>query len=143
MGALRDEKIDFMLIGMSAAVLQGVPGSTIDVDYWVDLPSRQYIRVLNICRRVGAKLLANTVVELEDGTLVNFIYCVTGLKSFAVEKSHANHLKFDGLKIAVLPLERVLQSKESVRRPKDLVHIHLIQQTLNAIKKLVRRGKKQ
>ncbi len=42
MGALSTEKIRFQLIGMSAAVLQGVPVATFDVDLWLDLPSRQY-----------------------------------------------------------------------------------------------------
>src|SRR5205809_1020261 len=43
MGALRAEKIRFQLIGMSAAVLQGVPVTTIDIDLWIDLPTRQYM----------------------------------------------------------------------------------------------------
>src|SRR5712691_9022997 len=42
-GALRAEKIRFQLIGMSAAVLQGVPVVTHDVDLWIDLPSLQYM----------------------------------------------------------------------------------------------------
>src|SRR5262245_48941639 len=50
-GALRAEKIRFQLVGMSAAVLQGVPVMTVDIDLWIDLPSRQYMRVLNIARR--------------------------------------------------------------------------------------------
>jgi hypothetical protein len=82
MEALRKEQIDFILIGMSAAVLQGVPGSTLDIDYWIDLPARHYMQTINLCRRLGAKPLANTVVELEDGTLVNFVYSVTGLGVF-------------------------------------------------------------
>ena len=36
-GALRAEKIRFQLIGMTAAVLQGVPVVTHDVDLWIDL----------------------------------------------------------------------------------------------------------
>ncbi len=41
MGTLGAEKIRYQLIGMSAAVLQGVPVATIDVDFWLDLPARQ------------------------------------------------------------------------------------------------------
>ena len=36
---------------MAAATLQGVPVTTFDTDIWVDLPSRSYIKVMNICRR--------------------------------------------------------------------------------------------
>jgi len=31
---------------MSAAILQGVPATTLDTDLWLDLPPRQSIRVL-------------------------------------------------------------------------------------------------
>ena len=63
--ALRKEKIRFQVAGMSAAILQGVPATTLDTDLWMDLPSRQYIRVLNLCRSLGAAIAANTVVELK------------------------------------------------------------------------------
>src|ERR1043165_2215419 len=53
-GGLSAEKIRFQLIGMSAAVLQGVPVVTHDVDLWVDLPARQYIRPVNVALRHGA-----------------------------------------------------------------------------------------
>jgi hypothetical protein len=47
---------------MSGAILQGVPATTLDTDIWVDLPSRQYMRVMNLCLRLGAQMRANTVV---------------------------------------------------------------------------------
>jgi hypothetical protein len=54
--ALEAEEIRFMLIGMSAAIVQGVMGATLDVDLWVDLPKRQYMRVQNIAARLGAEM---------------------------------------------------------------------------------------
>ena len=75
---LRAEKIRFQVVGMSGAILQGAPATTLDTDLWIDLPSRQYIRVLNICRRLGATLRANKVVDLSDGSTVNFLYEVHG-----------------------------------------------------------------
>jgi hypothetical protein len=130
MGALGTEEIEFLLIGMSAAIFQGVPGSTIDVDFWINLPARQYMRPMNIALAQGAKMLRNTVLELSDGTLVNFVYSVTGLASFANEYGKAMWLPFHGLTIAVLPLERIRKSKLAIGRPKDLVHVQQIQSTL-------------
>jgi hypothetical protein len=49
---------------MSGAILQGVPATTLDTDIWIDLPSRQYMRVINLCRRHGAQMRSNTVVDL-------------------------------------------------------------------------------
>src|SRR3954467_8521940 len=41
---LRAEKIRCQLIGMSGAVLQGVPVVTHDVYLWIDLSPREYMR---------------------------------------------------------------------------------------------------
>jgi 5-methylthioribose kinase len=140
MGAFFAEKIQFQLIGMSAAVLQGVPVATLDVDMWLNLPARRYMRAMNIALDQGAKLARNTVAELADGTLVNFIFEVTGLKDFATELANARKLKFHGLTIPVMPLESIRKSKAAIRRPKDAPHIFYIDETLRA-SRANRRGK--
>src|SRR4051812_38552237 len=109
--ALRSEKIRFQVAGMMAAVLQGVPVATIDADLWIDLPPRQYIRVLNLCVRLGARVTANTVVELTDDTVVNFLYRVDGLASFKTEVRRALRIEWVGQIVKVLPLERIIRSK--------------------------------
>jgi hypothetical protein len=111
---------------MSAAILQGVPGSTQDIDLWLDLMPRQYMRAINLARSLGAHAVRNTVVELADGTLVNFVYEVTGLKKFATEFRRAKVLWFHGYKVSVMPLALIQKSKEAIRRPKDLVHLEYI-----------------
>jgi hypothetical protein len=121
--ALEAEEIRFMLIGMSAAVVQGVMETTLDVDIWIDLPPRQYMRVQQVARKERAVVAANTVVYLEDGTPVNFIFEVDGLKSFTREFKYTELLKFHGKSIPVLKLERILKSKEAVGRDKDRAHI--------------------
>jgi len=78
----------------------------------------------------GAKMLRNTVLELSDETLVNFVYAVTGLGSFANEYGKAVRLPFHGLTVAVLPLERIRKSKLAIGRPKDMVHVQQIERTL-------------
>lgn len=115
---------------MSAAILQGVPATTLDTDIWLDLPTRAYFRVLEICRRLGANVLARTVVALKDDTMVNFLYHVDGLRSFRVEAKNAVRLNWQGLRVDVLPLSRIIKSKETIQRPKDLAHLPLLKQAL-------------
>jgi hypothetical protein len=115
---------------MSGAILQGVPATTLDTDVWLDLPPRQYMRVLNLCRRLGAQLRANTVVELTDGSLVNFLYEVHGLRSFSQEYRQARFIKWLRTRVAVLPLARIYASKKFVGRPKDLAHLPLLRRTM-------------
>ena len=126
---------------MSGAILQGVPATTLDTDIWIDLPSRQYIRVLNLCRRLGAELRANTVVDLSDGSTVNFLYEVHGLRSFRYEYQHAKRVKWLETEVAVLPLARIYASKKFVGRPKDLAHLPLLEQTMKLQRQLKHRKK--
>lgn len=115
---------------MAAAAAQGVMANTLDVDVWIDLPSRQYMRVLNLARRLGATVAANTVVYLPDGTPVNFVYEVTGLGTFSRERRHMRHARIHGHDVPVLRLERIRRSKAAVGRDKDKLHILLIDEFL-------------
>jgi hypothetical protein len=117
---------------MSAALLQGVPATTFDTDLWIDLPERQYMRAINIARQLGAKMIANTVVELDDGVLVNFLYRVDGLASFRTEAKRALQITWLGTNVKVLPLDRLIKSKEVVARPKDLAHLPILREILHA-----------
>ena len=119
-----------MLIGMSAAIVEGVMETTLDVDLWIDLPSRQSMRVQNIARATGCTPARSTVVYTPDGTPINFIFKVGGLGSFGAEFKHARKMAFRGKKIPVLKLERILKSKETGRRDKDLPHIIHIRKLL-------------
>lgn len=93
------------MIGMAGALLQGAPGATLDTDLWIDLPSRQYMRVMNLCQQMGAKLLAPTVAILPDNTEVNFVYDPDGLKSFASEYRGKLRIRvMRGLHVDVLPI---------------------------------------
>jgi hypothetical protein len=128
--ALKAERIKFMLVGMSAANLQGVMASTVDVDVWIGLPPRQYVRVINLCRKLNATVRSPNKVFLSDEMSVDFIYKIGGLKSFATEFRRAKKLSFHGLKIPVLPLEQICESKEITARDKDKLHVLLIRQFL-------------
>ena len=139
--AFEAENIRFMLIGMSAANVQGVMEVTLDIDLWVDLPARQYLRVQNAACKTGAIMGANTVAYLEDGIPVNFIFEVTGLGSFASELKHSRRLEYHGKRIAVLNLERILKSKKAIQRDKDLAHIIHIQNLLRCRRGLKRNMK--
>ena len=33
---------------MAAAILQGVPATTLDTDIWADVPERHYMRLINL-----------------------------------------------------------------------------------------------
>jgi hypothetical protein len=123
---------------MTAAAYQGVLMNTLDTDFWVDLPTRQYIRLWRLIREQGGSALSPTLYALADGKVVNFVFEVTGLRSFAAEYRHALNLKLDGQRVKVLPLARVLKSKKAIMRDKDLPHIIPIERALAANRNLKR-----
>ena len=118
------------MVGMSAAILQGVPATTTDTDIWVDLPERQYVRLLNLVVKQGGTPMARTMYGLSDGSLVNFIFSMTGLKKFAEEYAHSHELVWNGLKIRVLPLKRIYKSKHDSAREKDIAHLPLLMRVI-------------
>jgi hypothetical protein len=111
-----------------------VPATTLDTDIWVELPARQYIRLWNLVKRQGGVALAPTMYALVDGSLVNFIFSMTGLKKFAAEYEQAREMYWNGLKIRVLPLDRIYQSKKASARDKDMAHLPLLANVMKAQK---------
>ena len=124
---------------MSAAILQGVPATTLDTDIWIDLPQRQYVRVLAVCKRLGGSVLARTVVALRDDTLVNFLYRVDGLGNFDSEVKKALQLRWLGMRVPVLPLDSIIRSKEAIAREKDVAHLPLLRKVAKLAAHLKRR----
>jgi hypothetical protein len=129
--ALRQEKIRFLIVGMSAAVIQGAPVVTFDTEIWLDLPPRQYMRAARLCLKLGATMRANTVFIFPGDLIVNFLYTVTGLGTFALEFRGARHLNWLGLRrVPTLPVARIYRSKNVIRRPKDLAHMAVLKQLM-------------
>jgi hypothetical protein len=133
--ALAAEKIDFILIGGMAAIGQGAPVATIDYDFWVRLPERQYVRLLTIVERLGGTIRAQTVYELNDGTQVNAIFSPHGLRTFELEWKHCNVATLENVAIRVLPLTRVIASKRAANREKDIAILPILERTLRMEKR--------
>jgi len=138
--SLGKEGIRFQMVGMSAAILQGVPATTTDTDIWVDLPERQYVRLMSLVVKQGGTPMARTMYGLSDGSVVNFIFRMTGLKKFEDEFARARELIWNGLKVRVLPLERIYKSKHDSAREKDIAHLPLIRRVMHG-QMIVNRGK--
>jgi hypothetical protein len=133
---LREEKIDCILIGAMAAVQQGAPLMTIDYDFWVRLPERQYIRILAIVQRLGGTIRARTLYELSDGTQVNAVFQPDGLRSFGTEWRHCAVRRIENIPTRILPLARVIASKRAANREKDIAVLPLLERTLRLSKAL-------
>jgi hypothetical protein len=115
---------------MGAAVLQGVPVVTQDLDIWIGRPMGSHDEILLLCHRLGSEIIEEFRVVLPDTSVVNFTYHVDGLRSFAEELRSSKRLKLHGQTVPVLPLERICASKAAVNRPKDRAHLFYIRQAI-------------
>jgi hypothetical protein len=141
--ALHEEGIDFILIGAMAAIRQGAPLMTVDYDFWVRLPERQYVRLLSIIQRQHGTIRAQTLYELSDGTQVNAVFKPTGLRSFQTEWNRCHRGRLEGVPIHILPLERVIASKRAANREKDVAVLPILERTLRLSKRLENRKKRK
>ena len=62
-------------------------------------------------------------IDLRDDQRVDFIYRIDGLASFATEWRRAMKMIWTGQVVKVLPLARVIRSKEISNRPKDPIQL--------------------
>ena len=129
-------RIPFQIIGMGAAVLQGVPVVTQDLDIWIGREMARHDEVLLLCSNLGADIIDDFKAVLRDSTVLNFTYQVDGLRTFAEEMKSSKRLRFFGQTVPVLPLEQIYASKASVNRPKDRVHLFYLKQAMRLQRKL-------
>ncbi len=133
--ALARHEVRFMIVGLSAAALQGAPIVTEDIDLWFeDLHHPNFTSAL---RSVGAgyvppfglnpPMLAGAGAEPFD-----IVLRMDGLNSFAEEFREALDVSLGPVIVKVLPLPRILASKEAANRPKDRLVIPVLRDTLRA-----------
>lgn len=133
--ALAQHGIPFMVVGLSAAVLQGAPVVTQDVDLWVrDLSEPRFRDAL---RTVGVSYLppmgaGPPMLAGEGAELFDLVLTMSGLGKFDDEFPGALNLPLGDATIKVLPLERVLASKTAANRPKDQLVIPVLRNTIAA-----------
>jgi hypothetical protein len=139
LAALGEEGIDSILIGAMAAIRHGAPLMTVDYDFWVRLPERQYVRLLAIVQRQSGTIRARTVYELRDGTQVNAVFRPDGLRSFSLEWKGCQMGLLEGVPVRVLPLERIIASKRAAGREKDLAVMPVLERTLRLARRLKNR----
>jgi predicted nucleotidyltransferase len=135
--ALTDEGVEFLVVDLSAAALQGAPAVTQDVDLWFrDLTDPGIKKAL---RRVGGVYVASTgsTPPMFAGpavALFDIVVTMHGLESFAKEAARAVTVALDGVRVKVLPLERIIASKKATNRPKDRAILPVLQDAAKTIR---------
>lgn len=115
-------KVEFMIVGLSAAALQGAPVVTQDVDLWFrDLGDPRILKALKKVRGayVPPMLLNPPMFAGEAVNLFDIVVHMHGLGAFDEEKRRALRIPVGRSKLLVLSLEQIIKSKKAAGRPKD------------------------
>ena len=139
--ALLKRKVRFMVVGLSAATLQGAPVVTQDVDLWFENLGEK--KMTDALCSVGAAYvppsLLNPPMLAGDGAeLFDVVLRMDGLGTFARELKNCVEVPLGRHKLKVLSLERILASKLAANRAKDRLTIPVLRDALSAIQTLKR-----
>ena len=136
LGSLLRHRVRFMVVGLSAAALQGAPVVTEDVDLWFE--DLNDPRLMAALRDVGGAYIPpfNLNPPMLGGPgckPFDVVMTMSGLGRFADEWRFARDIRVGRLRLKVLALERILVSKTAANRPKDRIVIPVLRSTLHTL----------
>jgi hypothetical protein len=135
LAALRRRGVRFLVVGLGAAVLQGAPVATQDLDLWFEHIDEEGLKLA--ASDAGGFWLPGFGMQPpgfggEGLERIDVVLTAHGLNAFADEYAHAQELIVDEVPLTVLPLERVIASKRSTNRPKDRAALPALEAALRA-----------
>ncbi len=146
LGVLLKRKVRFMVVGLSAATLQGAPVVTQDVDLWFE--NLGELKISRALQEVGAAYVSPSnfnppMLAGPGAELFDIVLRMDGLGTFADEVKNCVEISLGRQKLKVLSLERVLASKIAANRAKDRLTIPVLRDALAATQSVKRRAKKK
>ncbi len=132
--ALNASGLRYLLVGMSAALLQGARGATEAVDLWFE--SIGDPRIGAAARVAGGFWVTRAEPPRLGGALGDRFDVVThmsGLPDFGAEYGHTIHEIVGGVPVKLLPLPRIIVSKRAAGRPKDEAVVYALEAALEVI----------
>jgi hypothetical protein len=148
---LTREKVEFIVVGMASAVLQGAPLMTLDLDFVHRRTDENVQRLLRVLDRIGARYrgdprnlrptashLIGPGHQLLSTSLgdVDALGSIDGDRTYDDIVGHTLPIAIDDeVTVRVLELEEYIGMKERARRPKDMAVLPTLRATLDEIRK--------
>lgn len=139
---LNKHKIPYIIVGLASAALQGAPIVTKDVGIWFKSPDDE--RLQKIIKKCGAVYIPpielNPPVLAGSGfNLLDIVTHVHGVNSFDKEYEKCLKVKIADVILKLMPLERIIKSKEALRRKKDIIVLPVLKDALITKKKFCKK----
>jgi len=128
LSCLKDESVDFLVVGAYALAAHGFPRATGDLDIWVRNDSENAHRIMRALSKFGAPA---TKLSSEDFTSTDLIVqfgvepcridLITGISGVEFEEAWRNrvNIEIDDLQISILSKKDLLTNKMATGRDKD------------------------
>jgi len=131
------QRVEFMIVGLAGAALQGAPVVTQDVDLWFrELSDPGIQKALKKVRGAyvpptmgNPPAFAGRGIELFD-----IVVHMNGLGAFDEEREHTIKVPLGRTKVLVLALDRIIVSKKATGRKKDKLVLGVLSDTLKTIR---------
>jgi len=136
LAVLSELGVPYLLVGMSAALLQGARGATEDLDLWFeDLGDP---RIGEAARRAGGFFVTRSQPPMLGGMGERFdvVATMSGLPDFQAEYGASIPVVLEGVRVRLLPLDRILASKRAANRIKDQAVLHALEVALKVTDRL-------
>ncbi len=131
--AFREEGVNYLFIGKSAAILLGYPGTTQDVDIFPERSTENGRRIVRSLRRIGFEIdehLENEItsgkdfVQIKTGPFdVDLVFAPDGIPNFNDAQSRG---VTEG-DFRVANIRDIIASKRATGRKKDLIELPLLE----------------
>jgi hypothetical protein len=130
--ALDERGVRFLVIRLSAAVLEGAPVATQDIDIWLEGIDERVAQAAADAKGFWISGFGVQPPAFGGPDLDRIVLTAHGLDDFATEYERSVVREVDGMRLHVLPLERVIASKRVTNRPKDLAALPALEATMAA-----------
>jgi len=134
--ALKAVQLEAIIVGNVAAILQGAPVTTQDIDLLVRDTTRNRRKIAALGRALGTKprrvspLSDSLRIDALAGTVDLLFDRIPGRLSFQALRSRAVRLDLAGTEAIVARLDDVIASKAAADRPKDRAQLAALRDTL-------------
>jgi predicted nucleotidyltransferase len=140
---LNTVRLEAVMVGNAAAALHGAPVTTLDIDFMFRKTPTNMRKLKLFAKELDAQVLKPyypvsslyRVVNDDTGMQIDFMSILHGIKSFENLRSDAVEVEFENYTLKVASLEKIIRSKKTLGRPRDLAVIEILEKTLDEKKK--------
>jgi predicted nucleotidyltransferase len=146
---LLEAGVDFILVGGLAAVIQGAPVTTMDVDIVHNQSPENIARLFSFLKSVDAvhRRIDDRLIEPKERDLsgkghvllstrigpLDILAVIEGGRSYEELLGHTVEIHFRGYSLRVLDLKTLIELKETSTDPKDKQRLPVLKETLRQL----------